>query len=411
MAWITTGRVTLALLATALALAYGIWYAYSVILVALLAEFGWERSVLAGAFSLFAIVHGCTNPFIGHLCDRVRPALIMAVGGTGLGCALFANSLIQQPWHLYLYFGGFTAISVAMCGWAPAVVQVQHRFSHRLGFALGIVSSGIGVGMLLLVPLCQWLIEAFGWRMAFRVLGVICTGFVVPAAIYLYRSDPGPARRAIARRDEGKTDTDITLRQAAATTPFWLVILTFFFGSTCSQMLHVHQVAFLVDHGIAALTAASVVGLVGVASVFGKTGGGWLSDRIEREIVYVSGIFILVLSVGLIMLAGSSQSVVVAYIYAVALGVGYSATAAIIPAMVSDRYPGRHFGTILGMGLFGSAAGSALGPWMGGYLFDITGAYTIPFAIAVLFGIGAGAAGWTLRRLRLGRGPAVRVAA
>lgn len=399
----SSGKLTLALLASSLALAYGIWYAYSVMLVALLDEFSWDRSVLAGAFSLFAIVHGFTNPVIGHLCDRVRPGLIMIVGGIALGCALFANATIESPLHLYLYFGGLTSVSVAMCGWAPAVVQVHHRFQHRLGFALGIVSSGIGVGMLVLVPLCQFLIESYGWRTAFRALGMICGGFIVPAAIYLFVTDPARAKKKAQPADTSDADRagDISLRQAARQSPFWLMVLAFFFGSTCSQTLHVHQVAFLVDHGIAALTAAAVVGVVGVASVFGKTGGGWISDRIDREVVYVSGIVIMVASVAAITIAGHRASVTWAYLYATMLGVGYSATAAIIPAMVSDRFQGRHFGTILGMGLFSSAAGSALGPWMGGYLFDLTGSYHLPFSIAAVFGVGAGLAGWLMRRARL----------
>ena len=179
------GKVTLALLAAVLALAYGIWYAYSVILVALLDEFGWTRSMVAGAFSMFAVIHGCVNPLSGILCERVAPSALMAVGGLLLSGAMFLCSLIQTPWQLYLYFGLLSAVSVAACGWVPAVVQVQRRFAHRLGFAIGIVSSGVGVGMLVVVPLCQAVIGAAGWRTAFRVLGVLAVLVIVPAALYL----------------------------------------------------------------------------------------------------------------------------------------------------------------------------------------------------------------------------------
>lgn len=90
----------------------------------------------------------------------------------------------------------------------------------------------------------------------------------------------------------------MSLREALRTQPFWLVLAAFFFGNVCSQTLHVHQVAYLVDYGLAAMAAASVVGVVGVASVFGKSGGGWLSDRFERELIYVVGITIMVGAVG-----------------------------------------------------------------------------------------------------------------
>jgi MFS family permease len=179
------------------------------------------------------------------------------------------------------------------------------------------------------------------------------------------------------------------------------VLAAFFFGNVCSQTLHVHQVAFLVDHGMAAMAAASVVGVVGVASVFGKSGGGWLSDRFERELIYVIGIAIMVVAVGALALVGMMPSRWGAYGYAVLLGVGYSATAALIPAMVSDRFRGARFGLILGIGLFASAIGSALGPWMAGRLYDLTGSYAVAFIIAASCGAVAASAGWRARKLRL----------
>ena len=120
--------VSLGIIAFSLALAYGIWYAYGVILVALLREYGWSRSVLAGAFSVFTLVHGGVNPLAGVLCDRLRPAGLMAVGGAALGVALWVDSTIASPTGLYLLFGVCTALAVALAGWVPAIVQVQRDF-------------------------------------------------------------------------------------------------------------------------------------------------------------------------------------------------------------------------------------------------------------------------------------------
>ena len=407
----------LAVIATTLGLAYGIWYCYSVMLVALLAEFEWSRSLLAGAFSVFAIVHGATNPVVGFLCDRVRPPLLVGFGGTALGISLWLNSAITAPWQLYVGFGVLTAVSVAMCGWLPALVMVGRRYQHRLGLAMGIVSSGIGVGMVTVVPLCQVLIDAHGWRIAFRVLGCICAFWIVPAAYYLSASTPKPslneastdedefvhdlAESVTAKHDFVAQRSSINLREAVRMAPFWLMVGAFFFGSICSQTLHVHQVAFLVDHGVSAMVAASVVGVVGLASVVGKTGGGWLSDRLERELVFVSGIAILVASVAMLALMGRMPSVFGTYLYAIMLGVGYSATASLVPAMMSDRFSGVYFGSIVGIGLFGSALGSAIGPWLAGLTFDWTGSYDTAFVIAAIAGVASGSTGWVARALRL----------
>ena len=400
----------LGIIALTLALAYGIWYAYSVILVALLAEFGWSRSVLAGAFSVFTLVHGGVNPVVGALCARFKPLRVTAVGGLAMGFALLADSFIASPLGLYLSFGVATALAVAAGGWVPALVHVQREYPERTGLAIGIISSGVGVGMLVVVPLTQVLIDAFGWRIAFRVLAVLSVAWIVPASLFLIKlktrsgSEPefsfAPAKAEFGLRPHPNSGSDPSLREAMRTEPFWLLLAAFFFGNVCSQTLHVHQVAHLVDHGLAALVAASVVGVVGLSSIVGKTGGGWLSDRIEREVIYVTGIAILVASALVLLALGAAPTPLGAYGYAVLLGLGYSVTAALIPTMVSDRYSGAHFGAIVGVGLMGSAAGSAVGPWLGGRLYDLTGSYTVAFLIAAGCGVVAGAAGWRARTLR-----------
>jgi MFS family permease len=397
-------------IALTLALAYGIWYSYSVVLVALLAEFGWSRSLLAGAFSVFTLVHGLVNPPIGALCTRFRPLRVMAWGGAALGLALVADSFIATPGQLYLFFGVFTAIAVCAAGWMPALVHVQREYRERLGFSIGIISAGVGVGMLLVVPLAQLLIDAFGWRVAYRALGALSVLWIVPASLWLMRirgqslnSDSGSEPKSKSQEDPGSEPRrfrDMTLGEAMRTQPFWLLMAAFFFGNVGSQTLHVHQVAYLVDHGLAAIVAASVVSVVGLASIFGKAGGGWLSDRVEREFVYVAGIAILTASALVLLALGAAPTRWGAYGYAVLLGVGYSVTAAITPAMVSDRFSGRHFGAIVGVLLIGNSAGSALGPWLAGRLYDASTSYTAAFLIAALCSALAGAGGWRARSLR-----------
>jgi MFS family permease len=401
---------SLAVTVVTLALAYGVWYAYSVFLVALLRTFGWSRSVLAGAFSVFTLVHGAANPVLGWLSDRVGPRGVIATGGVILAVALWLDSLVETPWQLYLAFGALTAVGVATAGWTPAVVLVQAQCSERLGLALGIAGAGIGLGILVVVPLCQALIDAFGWRWAFRAIAVACGLWIVPGTLLGLRAPPaatvprgasGPAPRL-----PGPAGAGLSLAVALGTSPFWLIAAAKLFGNICSQALHVHQAAFLVDHGLTPMVAASVVSVVGGASIVGKTAGGWLSDLLRRESVFVLGMAAMILSVGVLLATGAWPTAWLAYGYAVLFGMGYSATASLIPAMMSDRFRGRSFGAIFGVSQIGSSIGSALGAWLAGWLFDGTGSYTLPFVLAAAAAVIAAGTGWSARPPARGSAPA-----
>ena len=387
---------TLGVSCVTLALAYGVWYAYSIFLVALLREFGWSRSVLAGAFSLFTLVNGAVNPVLGWLADRAGPRRLVAAGGVLLAASLWADSLVARPWHLYLAFGLFTAVGVASAGWTPIVVLVQRQFRERLGLALGIAGAGIGLGIFLVVPLCQALIDARGWRFAFRALGLVCLAWIVPATWLAVPGTLAPAPGPAPASRAGAAGA-VPLAVALATAPFWLIAAAKFLGNICSQTLHVHQAAFLVDHGLTPMVAATVISGVGVASIVGKTGGGWASDFLGREVVYVLGMGAMIAAVGVLRLVAATPTAALAYGYAALFGMGYAVTASLIPAMVSDRFRGPHFGTIFGLSQVGSALGRALGSWLAGWIFDLTGSYALPFGVAAGAAAAAAVSVWAAR--------------
>jgi MFS family permease len=395
--------LALAVTVVTLALAYGVWYAYSVFLVALLREFGWSRSVLAGAFSIFTLVGGGAGPVLGALADRFGPRRLILIGGVLLAGSLWADSLVTRAWHLYLTFGLLTAVGVATAGWTPAVVMVQRQWKARLGLALGIAGSGVGLGIFLVVPLCQALIDGFGWRWAFRALAVLCALWILPATYLAIRDAPPLPRVPVAYRGNGNPATgEHSLERALANPSFRLIGLAVFLGSICSQTLHVHQAAFLVDHGLPAMTAASVISVVGASSILGKTGGGWISDHLSRELVYALGMIGMIFGVGVLWLVALAPSPWLALGYAVLFGVGYSVTAFIVPAMMSDRFRGPHFGSIFGATQVASALGSALGAWLAGRIFDATGSYAIAFVLAAAAAAVAALSVWAGRM----RGPA-----
>jgi MFS family permease len=376
-------RVLVATFVT-LGLAYGFWYSYAVFLVAFLREFGWSRSVVAGAFSSLVMVHGLSGPLLGWLVERFGPRVVIAAGGGVLAAGLLAGAHITAVWHLYLTVGLIAALGVSAAGWVPSVVLIRGWFPAQVGTAIGAVSAGIGVGIFALVPFSQLLIDWLGWRWALRTLALIIVAWVVPATLLLVREPRastavGPAREVVAMTPSRPY---WTLRTVLRSWRFWTVGAVFFAGSAATQMLLVHQVAYLVDHGVPALVGATVVGVVGICSIAGKTGWGTLSDRIGREPTYTLAFACVAASVGALALAGAHPGTLLPYVYAVLIGIGYAVTAPLTPAIASDLFGGPRFARIFGALHFANSLGGALGAWVAGRIFDARGSYALALPIA-----------------------------
>ncbi len=389
----------------ALALTYTVWYSFSVFFVALLEQFGWSRASSAGVFSLFVVVYGIAGAGAGALTDRFGPQWVIAVGALILAIGMVACSRITELWQFYLFFGVICAVGSSAAGWIPCVVTVSGWFSRRLGAALGIASGGLGVGILLMVPFTQLLINWFEWRTAYLVLAGIVLGGVAPIALLFLRGKPeelglvkdggkpasppsreGMAAAAAARSsrivDRQWVERDWTVNSAMHTRRYWLLFLTLILNNIATQMIFVHQVAFLVDGGYEKLLAASVVGLVGFFSIGAKIGWGWVSDRLGREITYTMGLTTMSVAVAALIGTRFTTFPLLLYLFPLTFAMAYGVATPLGPAVGADLFSSRRFGAIYGTIGVANGLGSAIGAWFAGYVFDVTGSYFIAFACA-----------------------------
>ena len=377
------GALILATLFCTLGLLYGVWYSYSVFLVALIDHFGWSRSVTAGAMSVFILVHGSFGPFAGRLVERFGPRRLMLVGSLVMASGLALTSLVQQWWQLYITLGVISAIGLGACGWVPSVILAEKWFPNRVGTALGIVTAGIGVGIFGVVPLTNFLVETLDWRRAYQVLAVLVAVVIAPAALFILREPEAPPPELAPSADDVAAPLPAqywTVSSALRSRAFRFAVLAFFTGGSLSQMLLMHQFAFMVDHGVAKTAGSVIVGVIGVASIPGKILWGTLSDRIGRELTYSFGlgcIFIAVICLALVEMAP-----IMPLVFALLLGIGYAANAPIIPAAARDLFAGPQFPSIFGTLSMFASLGGATGSWLGGALYDVTGDYDIMLLVA-----------------------------
>ncbi len=385
------GMHIVAALFVCLGLLYGIWYSYAVFLVALIEEFGWSRSVTAGAMSVFILVHGFFGPVAGRLVEHFGARRLIVGGALLMTVGLAITSQISNWWQLYLGFGVLTAIGLGACGWVPTVVLMGKWFPHKIGSALGIVTAGIGVGILGLVPLVNLLIETYGWRAAFLILALLVLVVVTPIAVYVLHDPhalPGKNQEgdgAAAIDNSSATDVatgDWTVGSAVRSRGFRFVALAFFTGATISQMLLMHQFAFMVDRGVDKMLASMIGGLIGFVSVPAKIMWGTLSDRLGREVTYTLGLTCVFLSVVALALVARVPGLLMPFIFAAFVGLGYSVHAPLIPAVARDMFAGPRFPTIFGTISVFSSLGGATGAWLGGALHDLFGNYSPMLVLA-----------------------------
>ncbi|MFZ5653513.1 MAG: MFS transporter [Pseudomonadota bacterium] len=385
-----SGAIVVATLFCCLGLLYGIWYSYSVFLVALIEHFGWSRSVTAGAMSVFILVHGSFGPLAGRLVERFGPRRLMLGGSLVMASGLALTAQITAWWQLYLSFGVVTAIGLGACGWVPSVILAEKWFPTRVGTALGIVTAGIGVGIFGVIPLSNWLIEQFDWRLAYQLLALLVVAAVAPAALWILR-EPRAADAAPAARDADGSAPIVTrhwtVREAVRARAFRFAVLAFFTGGSLSQMLLMHQFAFMVDHGVAKTAGSLIAGVIGITSIPGKILWGTLSDRIGRELTYSLGLSCILLGVLCLAAVGRTPGLVLPLAFAVLLGLGYAANAPIIPAAARDLFAGPKFPSIFGTLSMFAALGGATGSWLGGALYDLAGNHRPMLAVAATLAI------------------------
>jgi MFS family permease len=367
----------------------GLHGTFGVFYVALLDAFGWTRAVTAGALSLSIIVEGIFHPVVGTLTDRLGGRKTLVLGGVVLVIGLACSATISSVWQLYFWVGIVSAAGISLIGMVPHVAIISRHYAKRKATALGIAWAGGGVGIFLLVPATAAMISNWGWPSAYVGLGALVAILVVPP-IFLFtptnHSQPKTAESAAHGAGHGTQqvqDGDWTVKRALTNSSFWLLFTARVLASLGNQIIVTHQVAHAVDVGYPKVFAASIFGLMGVVSIAGRLGFGYLSDVMRREVVYTW--VQLVSAVGTVALMATTDSSwpILLYISAVFYGLGQGSRALVLSAISIDVFKGKNFGAIFGYFTLSVGIGGAIGAWLGGYLFDVTHSYMVAFSISL----------------------------
>lgn len=375
----------------------GILTTFSVFFVALIEDFGWSRGGAAGVQSCALLTYTVMAPFVGGLIDRFGPKRVILPGILFLCGALALCATIRNLAQFYLFYGIGVAIGFTFISIVTVSAILSHWFEKKRGLASGLAVSGMGLGTFVLVPLIQYFITRWGWRMSYLVMAGLVFIVLVPVGALFLRHKPaefgltvdGPVsgkvkKKAMAVVDPAWASTDWTLAKVLRTGRFWALLLFCFTVILGVYVMLIHSVRFLVDRGFPKMTAAYIFSLVGIVSLVFRIFWGWLSDRIGRELTFTIGAVFIAFGAFSLMLLEASGRAWLAYLYATFFGMGWAVTAPMFMAVAADLFQGKRFGSIYGVLEAAIGTGSATGAWVAGFIFDITGSYRPAFILSIV---------------------------
>lgn len=355
--------------------------------VALEDEFGWSRTLLAGAFSLARAEDTIVGPLVGYLTDRVGTRRLVLIGFVVLAAGFFLLGSIQT---VVGFYGAFIVITAGagFAGFLPLMGAINHWFVRYRTTAMGMAQAGVSIGGLL-VPALAWSITTFGWRNTSYGMGVLMLLLAVPvsAAIRNRPEDHGllpdgdaPGEVLVGdgldSRERPAVDPgDHTLAQALRSRAFWLIALAHAFAAVAFLTLGVHAIPMITDRDVSLGVAASVVATyTAVAGVF-QIGGGIVGDRVPKRLAIAA--FMSIQTAG-VLVAALARSTPMMFVFAVLFGIGAGGRIPLLIAIRSDYFGRSAFATIFGFSTLPMSVILIAGPVLTGYLFDTLGSYTVP---------------------------------
>ena len=365
-------------------------------------EFGWSRTLLSSGMSISAFTTFFLSPLFGMLIDRVG-VRYMALPGLAL-MALTIASLALLNGSVAMWFAIWTVYAAAALATKSTVwtASVASAFDAGRGLAMGLVLSGSALAQGITPPLTNFLIDAFGWRMAFVWLGLGWGSLALLLCFFWLYDGYDASRKARAANPDAAAGKSLlgdapglTVEQAWRSAALWRIAISTFVIMVVTIALVVHQIPILQSIGVERTTAATYAGIAGLAGVAGKLVTGWLLDRYAAR--WVGGLTLAATSLTFILLLLPGRSW--AIIFTAMLINGYAAgTKLQIAGYLTSAYGGmKNFGLIFGTMASLIAAGSGLGPLMAGFLFDLNGDYDAYlwigiggtlFSALLIFGLG-----------------------
>jgi len=381
-AWIVLALVFAATLA-----GVGVRAAPGVMIAPLERAFGWDVATISAAVSLNIILLGATGPFLTGMIEVVGlkrtmlACMVMLAVGPGL------SNFMTTPWQLFMTWGLLVGIGSGAGAMGMAAAVANRWFARRNGLAMGLLTAANAAGQLIFLPLLAMLAQRYGWRgvsvaVTLAVLGMLPVVAMLlpewPADVAVGPYGEGASRRPPASRDNPFALAMAVLFRASRSIDFWLLALSFAVcGLSTNGLINTHLIAYCADRGIPEVGGAGILAALGVFSLIGATGSGWLCDRVNPRVLLFWYYGLRGLS--LVILPFTRFDLISLSIFSVFYGLDWVATGPATFALTNQLFGRRDTPVIISWIFAAHQIGGAFAAFGAGTVRSLTGDYLLAF--------------------------------
>ena len=367
---------------------WGVRFSFGVFFKSLESEFTLSRAATSAIFSTLMGLGVIFTVVGGWALDRFGPRIVFLSMGICTGLSLLLTGQVTGLWQIFFTYSLLLAVGSSPI-YVVVMSTVSRWFDKRRGLALGMASIGAGMGPLVVAPFATYLIYAFDWRGSFTVLGIIALAMVIPVSLLLKRNPQElgllpdgadfSASEKIAQRPVAVADY-LSPRQAVRTRSFWMVLGSFLLYATYLLIILTHLVPHVTDLGFSAVEAATVLSVAGGATIIGRLVLGLASDRLGKKRAVMLGAVVHIIALLCVLWA---RELWMFYVFAFLFGLGWGGMGPATAALIGQTFGLGRLGAILGLLDTGFNIGAAIGPVVGGLIYDLRQSYFLSFLLGI----------------------------
>jgi MFS family permease len=352
--------------------------------------FGWSRGDISAAYSIAFIVGLPAVVIMGWLGDRYGARWLMIGAALLITLGTYLIGTITELWQFYVFYGFFVG-SMGHAAFTVLLPVILTRwFDRHMGVAVGIYWAAMGIGPMVFAPLFQWLIETRGWGPAFTLIAIV-VGVILLGFSLLIRSSPremglapygAEASPPEPRAHKPAGIVPAGLREVMSQRPVWLLIAIHFLGCAGHSVILAHIVSMAITQGISGMEAAAALSIISGASAVSRFASAIIAQHFGGRVLLTLALVGQSAPIFILFFAEGAWTF---YAFALIFGLCYGGEMVGFPIINRQMFgAAAPLSTIYSLEMVGAGIGMALGGWLGGFLFDVSGAYTWSIAAAIL---------------------------